>query len=132
MCANSSNIQANEIKHTLRNTLKHIEIPGLRTKRGSAKRWYSGTFGCGKRWVRSVRWLGNVSHSTYLLHWPLFFIILFGFPLHPDSRLFFVVVITVLLALSLASFHLFEYPAQQFLRRKLLSRLVVREPAATR
>jgi peptidoglycan/LPS O-acetylase OafA/YrhL len=86
-----------------------------------------------ERWVRPLRWLGNVSYSTYLLHSPLFFIIiLFGFPLHPDSRLFFVVVITVLLALSLASFHLFEYPAQQFLRRKLLSRLVVREPAAAR
>ena len=34
--------------------------------------------------------------------------------------------------LSLASYHFFEYPAQQFLRRKLLSKSIAQQPATAR
>jgi peptidoglycan/LPS O-acetylase OafA/YrhL len=78
-------------------------------------------------WVHPFRWLGHISYSTYLLHVPLMLVaVLLGLSHYAPSRIFFVTFMAVLIALSLASFHFLEYPAQQFLRRKLLFKRVAR------
>jgi peptidoglycan/LPS O-acetylase OafA/YrhL len=78
-----------------------------------------------ERWVHPFRFLGNISYSTYLLHVPIFLVIvLTGFANNPSSRIFFLVVMVTTFSLSLASFHFFEFPVQQFLRHLLLSRRV--------
>jgi peptidoglycan/LPS O-acetylase OafA/YrhL len=81
-----------------------------------------------ERLVHPFRWLGHISYSTYLLHVPLMLVaMLLGLSHYAPSRIFFVTFMAILIALSLASFHSFEYPAQQFLRRKLLSKRVARD-----
>lgn len=72
----------------------------------------------------TVRWLGNISYSSYLLHVPLIFSLVvlserLGFPLYPQSVLFMLTVLGVLVGLSLASYNLFERPFQDWLRVKL-------------
>jgi peptidoglycan/LPS O-acetylase OafA/YrhL len=72
--------------------------------------------------VHPFRWLGDISYSTYLLHVPLMLVaMLLGLSHYASGRIFFVTFMVILLAVSLTSFHYFEYPAQQFLRRKLCS-----------
>jgi peptidoglycan/LPS O-acetylase OafA/YrhL len=76
---------------------------------------------------RRARFLGQISYSSYLLHFPLqlLFVILasaFAIPratfLAPASLFLFFVA---LIALSLASFHWFELPCQRLVRNWLLS-----------
>jgi peptidoglycan/LPS O-acetylase OafA/YrhL len=78
--------------------------------------------------VHPFRWLGHISYSTYLLHVPLILVaVLLGLSHYASGRIFFVTFMVILLAVSLTSFHYFEYPAQQFLRRKLLSKRVAKD-----
>jgi peptidoglycan/LPS O-acetylase OafA/YrhL len=67
--------------------------------------------------VRPLRWLGSISYSTYLLHTPLFIlVVLLGWARTPASLIFFFLVMATLILVSLASFHFFELPMQQLLR----------------
>ncbi len=72
----------------------------------------------------STRLLGDVSYSTYLLHFPLQLLIVdaaayYGFQINfnrPSIVLFF---LAVLLLLSVLTYYYFERPVQYFIRRKL-------------
>lgn len=72
---------------------------------------------------RYLSWLGNISYSSYLLHFPLQIIfalaIVGGFvPLGArDSDTFFLTYVAILIAISLLSFRSFEAPIQQMLRQ---------------
>jgi peptidoglycan/LPS O-acetylase OafA/YrhL len=81
-----------------------------------------------ERWSRGMRrlkFLGDISYSTYLLHFPLqILFVLVGtwlsvgteFYMHESTFILFTVI---LILLSLVTFHWFEYPARQRLRRFL-------------
>jgi peptidoglycan/LPS O-acetylase OafA/YrhL len=74
--------------------------------------------------THAARWLGNISYSSYLLHIPLIFGLVLlneriGVSLDPKSPLSLLAVFTLLIAISLASFHFFERPMQDWLRYKL-------------
>jgi peptidoglycan/LPS O-acetylase OafA/YrhL len=70
-----------------------------------------------------VSWHGNISYSSYLLHFPLQMIfalaIVGGFvPLWArDSDSLFLTHVAILIAISLLSFRSFEAPIQQMLRQ---------------
>lgn len=73
-----------------------------------------------------LSFIGNISYSSYLIHFPLqlIFIILIGF-LGMDASFFdtvysLLVFFLVLIVLSMMSFRFFEIPAQKVLREKLL------------
>ena len=73
--------------------------------------------------LRMASFLGDISYSSYLLHFPLQMLV-FGvcLDLGVEKRLFYspwvmLMFFLVLVALSLASFHLFERPLQSWLRR---------------
>ena len=74
---------------------------------------------------RRVRLLGDISYSTYLLHFPLQTSIVLvaaigGIVTNYNSPLVFIAFFAVLIGISAASYHLFERPAQTFLRRKFI------------
>ena len=70
--------------------------------------------------------LGDISYSTYLIHYPLqlLFVLLgslAGFQLSAfASPIAMLVFFLVLIPLSLCSYHYLERPAQSFLRKRLL------------
>jgi len=72
---------------------------------------------------RRVSFLGDISYSSYMLHFPLqflFFTVVTSFT--TDRSIFYtpwfmLLFFAVLLSISLCSFHYFELPAQRFLRR---------------
>jgi peptidoglycan/LPS O-acetylase OafA/YrhL len=72
---------------------------------------------------RYLSWLGNISYSSYLLHFPLQIVfalaIVGGFvPLRArDTDAFFLIYVAILIAISLLSFRSFEAPIQQILRQ---------------
>lgn len=75
---------------------------------------------------RRLSFLGDISYSSYLLHFPLQMVVM-GVALKlrlPQwilgSPALLVIFIVVLIFLSLASYHFFELPAQRFLRRKVV------------
>jgi peptidoglycan/LPS O-acetylase OafA/YrhL len=75
-----------------------------------------------------IRFLGDISYSTYLLHFPLQLLLILLFTvLHIGrnifySDIFFIVFFIVLIGLSYLSFHYFEKPVQQWIRSKWLSK----------
>jgi peptidoglycan/LPS O-acetylase OafA/YrhL len=142
-------IAAGKVPRSLVIGIAAVVIAALIILKGSGARGYVGwflmvfafpglivTLACAEhrieRWVHPFRWLGNVSYSTYLLHFPLIFLVMLLGIAHPTSRWFFLAFMVALIALSLASFHWFEFPIQRYLRSKLLSRRAALEPATLR
>jgi peptidoglycan/LPS O-acetylase OafA/YrhL len=142
-------IAAGKVPRSLVIGIAAVAIAALVILKGSGARGYVGwflmvfafpglivTLACAEhrigRWVHPFRWLGNVSYSTYLLHFPLIFLIMLLGIAHPTSRWFFLAFMAALIALSFASFHWFEFPIQRYLRTKLLSRRAALEPATAR
>jgi peptidoglycan/LPS O-acetylase OafA/YrhL len=77
--------------------------------------------------MRGLRWLGDISYSSYLLHFPLMLgcalaLRLAGAPLPSVFGSLWGVIgfMGALVALSLASHHWFERPVQRWLRSRLL------------
>jgi len=78
--------------------------------------------------LRRLSWLGDISYSIYLIHFPLQILLVIMLPLlgmNPDffftpTALF--AFFGVLIALGLASFHWLERPAEEWLRNRLLER----------
>jgi peptidoglycan/LPS O-acetylase OafA/YrhL len=71
-----------------------------------------------------LRWLGNISYSAYLIHFPLALLLVtatacLGLVIDPSSDWLLLAYLSTLIALSLFSFHYFETPVQQFLRETL-------------
>jgi peptidoglycan/LPS O-acetylase OafA/YrhL len=79
----------------------------------------------GVKWFAKLSWLGDISYSSYLLHFPLqlaMAIMMTQTGLSRDiaySPAFLLAFFAVLIGLSLYSYHLFEMPAQRYLRRRL-------------
>ncbi len=92
-----------------------LVFPGTIVALALAERRYRLSF----KWFE---WLGNISYSTYLLHFPLQMIFaLIAIYLGNGPEVFlrkdvFIGFFLVLIALSLASYNYFELPAQAFLR----------------
>jgi len=92
-----------------------LVFPGTIVALALAERRYRLSF----KWFE---WLGNISYSTYLLHFPLQMIFaLIAIYLGNGPEFFlrkdvFIGFFLVLIALSLASYNYFELPAQAFLR----------------
>jgi peptidoglycan/LPS O-acetylase OafA/YrhL len=81
---------------------------------------------------RRVAFLGHISYSCYLLHFPLQMIFVGAAFVLAVPRTFFctvaslVIFFVTLIAVSLCSYHYFERPAQSLLRKRLLP---ARKPA---
>jgi len=81
---------------------------------------YRGTLG------RRVAFLGHISYSSYLLHFPLQLIIVgAAFELAVPRTIFFtpaalVLFFATLIAVSLASYYYFERPVQAWIRKRLM------------
>ena len=68
-----------------------------------------------------IGWLGNITYSSYLLHYPLQLAFLLvaaalGVTINPSSGLWLSAYGVMLISLSIACYYLFELPAQQWLR----------------
>lgn len=77
------------------------------------------------RWQRPIQAAGNLTYSSYLLHFPLQLLLaicvaLSGIELPLASPLFLIVYLGVTLAVAAASYRRFELPAQRWLRRRAL------------
>ncbi len=83
-----------------------------------------------------LEWLGNISYSSYLLHFPLQLTMVTlaawqGWQIDYRSPVTLLMFLIVLIMLSLCSFTWFERPAMNALRRRLLARVQdAREPTA--
>jgi peptidoglycan/LPS O-acetylase OafA/YrhL len=82
----------------------------------------------------SCRIIGDITYSTYLLHFPLQLLIiyvasLFGFSIPYQSPVVLVLFLAALLTMSIPTYYLFERSAQSFLRKLLLSERLGRVPA---
>ena len=83
-------------------------------------------------WGRGLSFLGNISYSSYLLHFPLQLAVMtLATSLSRDARLFYssgslVLFFLILLTASFASFHCFEVPVQRWLRKRFLTGRPVR------
>ena len=74
--------------------------------------------------VCRLRWLGDISYSSYLIHFPLALLFVTaaaysGTALNPSSSWLLLAYFSVLVALSLGSFRYFEAPTQRLLRAAL-------------
>jgi peptidoglycan/LPS O-acetylase OafA/YrhL len=73
---------------------------------------------------RRIKWMGDITYSSYLLHFPLQLIFYMGFMFMGFDRSVFhspwmlALFFAVLVPLSLASFHYFELPMQRLIRGK--------------
>lgn len=80
------------------------------------------------RFSRHVGWIGNISYSSYLLHFPLqltLVVVAFklGIAIDYSSPLTLLLFMTALVGISLCSFYCFEQPSQRYLRQSLLPRI---------
>ena len=92
-----------------------------------------------KRFARNSAWLGDISYSTYLLHFPLqlAFVIVAGV-LGLSNEIFygwgtFALFFATLIPMGLVSYHLLEKPAQGYLRTRFggSSRALTKSPSAS-
>jgi peptidoglycan/LPS O-acetylase OafA/YrhL len=75
---------------------------------------------------KSLSWIGDISYSSYLIHFPLQ--LLFAIAVSCGileqsfylSSMYLIVFFLILIPISYITFHRFERPAQSFLRKKLL------------
>ena len=77
------------------------------------------------RWQRPVRTLGNLTYSSYLLHFPLQLILAIsvaatGYAPPLSSGWFLLAYLGITLAAAAISYRRFELPMQQWIRRKAL------------
>lgn len=75
---------------------------------------------------RSLRFIGDITYSVYLLHFPIQLFIIgfttyFGLMIDFNSELFFIIFFSFLITSSMATYHFIELPAQKYLRKKLLN-----------
>ena len=87
-----------------------------------------------KRVVKPLAWLGDISYSSYMLHFPLqlcfvLFVSYANFQIDFRSVPAFLTFLLLLIGISLASFHWLERPAQSFLRSRGEDSLVRRASA---
>jgi peptidoglycan/LPS O-acetylase OafA/YrhL len=79
-------------------------------------------------WQRVIQAAGNLTYSTYLLHFPLQLLLIIGVAttgarLPVASPLFLFAYVATVLTVAAASYRAFELPAQKWLRR-----LALRQP----
>jgi len=82
-----------------------------------------------------LRWFGDISYSSYLIHFPLALLLVTvakysGIALKPSSPWLLLAYLLVLVALSLVSFRYFEAPTQRLLRAALPKKPSPRSPKA--
>ena len=69
------------------------------------------------RLTSNTRWLGNISYSSYLLHFPIALVLMtIGVRMNSTSHVHIVLYLSGVTLLSLICFHWFERPAQKLLR----------------
>jgi peptidoglycan/LPS O-acetylase OafA/YrhL len=79
--------------------------------------------------TRRLQWLGDISYSSYLLHFPLqLTLAASGLKINYASPNTLLGFLAMLVAISLASFHWFERPVMNAVRSRVVS---IRPPAAT-
>jgi peptidoglycan/LPS O-acetylase OafA/YrhL len=96
----------------------------------------AGTTGWLQR-LLSARWLqlgGEASYALYILHYPLFYLLLpvvkrLGWHDPRSSTVFFLLYVAVSLAVSIAVYRWWEVPSQRWLRKRLTARATAVVPA---
>jgi peptidoglycan/LPS O-acetylase OafA/YrhL len=78
-------------------------------------------------WQRPIQAAGNLTYSSYLLHFPLqlmlaIFVAASGFTPPLTSSLFLIGYLGITFAAAALSYRMFELPAQQWLRKRTLAR----------
>jgi peptidoglycan/LPS O-acetylase OafA/YrhL len=64
-----------------------------------------------------LRWLGEISYSTYLLHFPIMLVLVtIGAQLNPASHIHMILYLASVILLALMCFRFFERPVQNLLR----------------
>jgi peptidoglycan/LPS O-acetylase OafA/YrhL len=77
-------------------------------------------------WLRSLAWIGEITYSAYLLHFPLQLVFVLAASyglLNPDfylNPLYMVLYLVLLVALAYGVFRKFELPMQSMIRRRWL------------
>jgi peptidoglycan/LPS O-acetylase OafA/YrhL len=79
------------------------------------------------RWQRQVQFAGNLTYSSYLLHFPLQLVLAImvaasGFIPSLTSGWFLIAYLGTTLAIAALSYRWFELPAQRWIRRRTLKR----------
>lgn len=90
-----------------------------------------------EKFTRPIGWIGNLSYSSYLLHFPLQLVLVvtafsLGVTIDYASPLTLLAFMSVLIALSLWSYYGYEKPVQRYLRNRMSPRTEAARPAIDR